>query len=246
MSVMDTIQVASSIRLRALSLLEANAGDRILDVGCGTGTDVLLLAELVQPYGQAIGVERSKSLIMKARSRVDKIKLPVEFCVGDAHDLCFGANTFDGCWVNRTLVHVMNPHRAVGELHRVLRPGGRLVAIEPDWGTMTLVGGDPILTACIIQLRTSCFSNGRIGYDLPGLFEKVGLTNITIDARTITTTRFDLADQLWGIRRTLVQAQALGAMSPIAALRWLDQIKRSDHEGRFSAALTVFIVSGRK
>ena len=76
------------------TLLEVQPGDAILDVGCGTGDDVHVLAEMVGPTGRVVGVDCSETMIAAALQR-QKPDLPVEFLVNNAHCLNFANNTFD-------------------------------------------------------------------------------------------------------------------------------------------------------
>ena len=57
----------------------------------------------------------------------------IEFVVGDAHALEFQPATFDAARAARTLQHLKDARRALAELARVVRPGGRVVLPEPDW-----------------------------------------------------------------------------------------------------------------
>lgn len=98
-------------------------GDHVLDVGCGTGLVALRAAKLVGPSGRVVGVDISPGMIEAAR-RADPGR--VQFSVMDAEALGFEPGTFDAVISLFAVLHFWDISRAVGEMHRVLRPGGRL------------------------------------------------------------------------------------------------------------------------
>src|SRR5579863_6595514 len=119
-----------------LAFLDPRPGGRILDVGCGVGDDVRMLADIVGPTGRVVGVDHSPAMIEIAASRMLGSSGPVEFHLGDAHQLDFPAGSFDACRTERTLSHVADPLQVIREMTRVAKPGAPIVALEPDWDTM--------------------------------------------------------------------------------------------------------------
>jgi SAM-dependent methyltransferase len=88
------------LRERKLALLEAlqlSDGDSAIDVGCGVGDDLVLLAERVGSGGHAIGIDSSANLLAEARSRTAEIA-GTAFIQADAHVLPFEDSTFDGAF----------------------------------------------------------------------------------------------------------------------------------------------------
>jgi trans-aconitate methyltransferase len=103
-----------------LELLEAKAGEQILDVGCGTGH---LTTKIATSGAQVTGVDQSAEMIHQARSAYPAL----HFEVMDARKLAFSEN-FDAVFSNATLHWIKEPEQAVASIARVLRPGGRFVA----------------------------------------------------------------------------------------------------------------------
>jgi demethylmenaquinone methyltransferase / 2-methoxy-6-polyprenyl-1,4-benzoquinol methylase len=99
------------------------SGDRVLDACCGTGE--LALAARAEG-GRVTGLDFSQRMLERARRKTDE----VEWVQGDLLALPFGDETFDACTVGFGLRNVEDLDRALGELHRVLRPGGRLGILE--------------------------------------------------------------------------------------------------------------------
>jgi trans-aconitate methyltransferase len=103
-----------------LELLEAKAGERILDVGCGAGH---LTAKIATNGAQVTGVDQSAEMIHQARAAYPAL----HFEVMDARKLTFPVK-FDAVFSNATLHWVKEPEQAVASIAHVLRPGGRFVA----------------------------------------------------------------------------------------------------------------------
>jgi ubiquinone/menaquinone biosynthesis C-methylase UbiE len=103
----------------------------LLDVGCGTGVMALLLAEM----GHVVtGVDISETMLERAREKAAQLDLSVEFKIGDAEELPFEGSTFDVVISRHVLWALPNPEKAVAEWKRVLRPGGRVIVIDGNWG----------------------------------------------------------------------------------------------------------------
>ncbi|WP_113704618.1 class I SAM-dependent methyltransferase [Nonomuraea lactucae] len=104
-------------------------GERVLDVGCGTGYLTRILSPLAGPEGQVTGVDPAAPMIDHARSRAPR---NCSYQVGESQALPFPDGSFD-LVVSSLAVHHMPPSvrgEAVGEMFRVLRPGGRLLIAE--------------------------------------------------------------------------------------------------------------------
>ena len=106
----------------------------ILDVGCGPG---LLAAQLANSAKRVVGIDFSSNMIQEASSRFPQL----EFHEADAEKIPFDDQTFDCVVVNYCAHHLARPAKALGELHRVVRQGGRIVIVHPiqsrqaSWGS---------------------------------------------------------------------------------------------------------------
>jgi ubiquinone/menaquinone biosynthesis C-methylase UbiE len=114
-------------RLAALS--GARPADRVLDVGCGTGYLTRLMVPLVAPGGHITGVDPSPPMIDHARRHAPAA---CTYVVGEGQTLDLPDACFDVVVSSLALHHIPGPARAaaVGEMFRVLRPGGRLLIAE--------------------------------------------------------------------------------------------------------------------
>ena len=112
-------------------VLEAAAigpSDRVVDVGCGTG---FLLLGAARRASQVVGVDVTPAMLAEAKRRVDEAGLTnVTLREATAEALPFADQRFDVALTRLTLHHFGNPGRVLGEMHRVLRPGGRVVLCD--------------------------------------------------------------------------------------------------------------------
>lgn len=119
---------ARRIHLRAFSLLKPQANECILDVGCGTGAFLRLLRGRSGFPLHLTGIDASEDMLEKARGDAGSIS----FQCGDASILPFGSASFDAV-VSILALHHMSEEirgRAIGEMARVLRPGGRIILLD--------------------------------------------------------------------------------------------------------------------
>jgi arsenite methyltransferase len=111
-------------------------GATVLDIGCGAGTDLLLAARRVGPSGLAIGVDMTAGMASVATAGAVSCGLAhVEVRLGDATDLPVDAGTVDIVISNGVLNLVPDKIRALDEIWRVLRPGGRAQIADITIGT---------------------------------------------------------------------------------------------------------------
>lgn len=112
---------------RLVRLLGAKSGERALDLATGTGDLAALLAEQVGPSGQVTGLDFSAGMLAKARERGIR---GVTFVEGDMLALPFADASFDRVSVGFGLRNVADLDRALAEILRVMKPGGRFASLE--------------------------------------------------------------------------------------------------------------------
>lgn len=126
------------VRQAGLDRLAVALGDRVLEIGYGTGHCLVRLAEGVGPSGKVFGIDLSEGMRAQARERLEKTNLRdrVELSCGDATHLPYADNSLDTVFMSFTLELFDTPEipQVLSECKRVLRPGGRIgvVAITKE------------------------------------------------------------------------------------------------------------------
>jgi SAM-dependent methyltransferase len=147
----DALPQLQELKILARQRARIGDGTTVLDVGCGFGLESLRLAQLVEPGGKVVGIDKSADFIEEAKRRAAKAKLAINFQVGDAEALPFADGAFDVARAERVLVYLPEPKRALEEMRRVTRPGGIITAIEPDFGTNAINVEDRALVRRILD-----------------------------------------------------------------------------------------------
>jgi ubiquinone/menaquinone biosynthesis C-methylase UbiE len=225
--------------------LAIEEGDSLLDLGCGTGDDTRRLAALVGANGRVVGIDSSEVMITEARRRAEGSGLPVEFRVGDAHRLELAEAEFDGARAERVFQHLPEPARALAELARVTRPGGRVtIGPDPDWETLVI---DCSHSDLLRRVKTVCgeLASGGIAHKVPALMRALGLENVSTESGTILLQTLGAADAVLDLSRVAEQACDAGAISEAEHADWMDDLRTRDEAGDFFLALTGFLTSGR-
>lgn len=170
--------------------LKPRPGKRILDVGCGGGTAEISFARLQISQLRLFGVDLLVERVREARDRVRGINARAGFAASDAAHLPFVDGAFDCTFCVAVLQHLRDVQLALAELARVTRPGGLILAVEPDnagryWFSSVPSGmeafelGRRFLTALALARGES--PPTAIGPALPGLFSAAGITPLSVD-----------------------------------------------------------------
>jgi len=234
------------IKRFAQSHLRLKPGERVLDVGCGCGDDIREMAMSIIPDGYAAGIDVSQSMIEEACRRITAPLAPVQFVVADAEALPWATAYFDACLADRVFQHLRNPARALNEMLRVIKPGGRVVVADRDWGLVSVDATDASTTSAVLGRACAGIRNGWMGRNLHALFVKAGVRDTEIHTKIINIQSFRIADLLLDLRVVVHHAVTEERITEHAASKWLNDLKERDARKTFFAKITMFIACGKK
>lgn len=211
--------------------LEPKPGKRILDVGCGTGTAEMGLARLRVSQVQLFGIDLMVNRLRTALDSTRGMNARAGFAAADACRLPFAADTFDATFCVAVLQHIPDPADALAEIARVTRPGGRIVAVEPDnasryWFSSAPSGMEAFRMArrFFVELAAARgeAADVAVGPRLPGLFGAHGIEPTRVEVFPVSVSHLGTPGKsTWEARRAAVERMIESASD--ASLRRLGQ-----------------------
>jgi len=204
--------------------LALRPGLNVLDVGCGTGDLLRLLAPIVFP-GTAVGVDLSETMIAEARQRSGENVDNLSFRVGSVLELPFPVASFDRVLATQLLLHVPDPLKALVEIKRVLAPSGVISITEIDWGTLVVQSSDNEL--------------GRRFSDLA--CRELRFNQILIAPEVEVAQDLD-AFYTWFVEPSLKHFKGIGAFSEADADAFLTDLRARAARGHYFSSRTYYTV----
>jgi ubiquinone/menaquinone biosynthesis C-methylase UbiE len=170
---------------RELSGISVPEGGKVLDAGCGSGIVARYLAQ-TYPNAEIIGADQSSDRIEQAKGAAKDFN-NLSFQTEDITQLSFGTGTLDVILCRFVLEH-LNPEniqRALCEMHRCLKPGGKLYLIDIDGYLYNLYPQSPLVTEFLAQLTKRGTIDLHVGRKLPAYVAKFPYENIRWEIETL-------------------------------------------------------------
>ena len=169
-----TFGLGLAFRKTTLRCAALKPGERVLDVGCGTGVLTRLVAEVVGEKGQAVGIDPATKMISIAKENAAIEKSRAEFRVAAIENLPFEDSSFD-CVLSSLMIHHLPPDlklTGLTEIYRVLKSGGRPLAVD-IYRPVNL-----LWWIIVWVLYLTKFTRDHIAGRLPSYFRKAGFHQV--------------------------------------------------------------------
>ncbi|MGH8544712.1 MAG: methyltransferase domain-containing protein [Gammaproteobacteria bacterium] len=242
-------QLLRSVKEQSYARMRVEPGHKVLDVGCGPGTDTLPLAERVGAAGLVLGIDSDSAMLIAAdrRARQARLSTWVSHQRGSAMSLPVRSEYFDASRCERLFQHLPDPERALTEMVRVTRRDGWIVVLDTDWGTLSMHSKEVEIERRLQRLHAErLLYNGYAGRQLYHLFRRQRLADVQINLYPVYLVELAQVRELTALDETEREALNLGLLSATELECWHASLAEVEAEGGFFCSATLVMVSGRK
>ncbi len=233
-------------RIRTLEGLALRPGEHVLDAGCGTGLLVQELAIAVGPEGRVVGIDNSLDMLDLATKRCKGLP-QVQLKKGSLKELPEKGESFDAVTCVQVLLYVSEVSKALAEMQRVLKRGGRIVVLETDWRGVVLNSPDEVLSRRMLAAWDDAVPSPNLPVQLGPLLRAQGFTAIRVDAIPILNTSYAPDNFSVGALEWIAHyAQEQGVVTEKEAAAWLADLGRLGEKGEFFFCVNRFQFTGVK
>jgi SAM-dependent methyltransferase len=167
--------------------LELRPGERVLDVGVGSGFLTAEMAGEVGADGMVAGIDVSENMLALAKGR----DAAIELRVGSADSIPYPDASFDVAVSTQVLEYVADIPAALAELRRVVRPGGRILILDTDWDSIVWRSGDDARMAAVLAAWEGHLADPRLPRRLFSELRSTGFTPDTPLVLAVLNVGFD-------------------------------------------------------
>lgn len=226
--------------------MSLNSGESVLDAGCGTGLLLEMQAKAVGSKGRAEGVDFSNDMLDFARRRCaayDQVKLQQ----GSIESLDFDDDSFDALSCTQTLLYVDRLDDALNELHRVLKPHGRIAIVETDWRGAILNSAYPETSRRVFDAWDSTVSNPNLPRRLRKLLIDMGFSAVRVEAIPIVNAGYSEHSFSAGMLNNFAKtAHKHKAISDAEKQTWLDNLQDLAEDDAYFFSVNRYLFSAIK
>lgn len=245
----ETTKLTQRLKSRTYELMQIQPGHRVLDLGCGTGYDVIQMAALVGGDGLVVGVDHDETMVEEATKRALQAGVSERAHIhqADALSLPFDPEYFNACRSERVFMHLPDPDAVLAEMLRVTKPGGMIVLADTDFGTASLATSEYKIHQRIwVFAVENLLRNGYSGRRLYQQMRRQNLANLDYEVFPIVITSYQLYQHITGEDLVLDTAQREGIASKDEIQRLTSDLETADKRGEFWFNSNMIIVSGAR
>ena len=238
-------QGAIERRRRISATLGLKPGETVLDVGSGPGNQVSEMSSAVGAGGRVEGVDPAESAIAIASRRCSKLS-NVSFKIGDASQLPFDDNTFDAVMSSQVFEYLEDVKGGLQEIYRVLRPKGRVLIHDTDWGALLWKSSDPQRMARVMEAWDRHLVDPYLPQTLASKLRDVGFTDINVEPIVQLETEFDTGSVSGVLINFIVGYVESQGIPTSEASAWQEDLESLGATGDYFFSSNEYMFVGRK
>ena len=177
-------------RAQVMALLQAQPGQRALDIGCGPGLTTQALAHAVGDAGQVLGVDIAAPMLAIARQRCAAMP-QVSFELCDVNALPCADASMDIALASQVYEYVEPIDAALRELARVIRPGGKAVLVDTDWESAVWASHDDARMRRVLETWNEHIPHPQLPRTLKRRMEEAGFSSVTVTVVPLLNSVYD-------------------------------------------------------
>ena len=217
----------------------------IIDLGCGTGIDVLNMDAVLSRKIKLVGIDHDDAMLEKGRAANASDR--VAFIQSEATNIPFASDSIAGLRAERLVQHLAHPEKVFDEIHRVLQKDHPLVIVETDWSGLIFYDENIAVQQKVIDYLTNIkINNGFASRKLIGYLRNSGFSNINIQVVPFILKTLEEANNYLWIEVILNEAKEKGYLSEEEHSEFVKSLKLSDKEACFACSINIVVVSSKK
>jgi arsenite methyltransferase len=242
-------QSEDAVRRRRIvrDAISAAPGERIADMGCGPGFYCAELAQDVGPSGSVVGVDQSAPMLALARRRCED-NANVEFLEGEATSIPLPDAAADAAISVQVQEYVADVAAGLAELHRIVRPGGRVLVFDIDWATYSVHSEQPELTGRVLRAWDEHLAHRSLPRTLAPRLRAAGFEDVRAQAHPLAAIDFDEQRRHFAALVPFIARFVAGreGLTEADAQAWRDEQRALGERGEFYAVATQWCFTARR
>ena len=244
----ESAKAAEALKQKTYERMEIEAGDSVLDAGCGVGVDTIKLVDFVGADGKVVGVDFDEVMLIEADKLIatHPLRERIFHEKGDVLNLAYADESFDAVRAERLLQVLPKLHekRIVSELARVTKQAGRLVLADTDWASASVAMGDDALERRLLRFFGDVMRpNGYAGRNLFALLKEANFHEVNVDIFPMVS--YSVAQTPFGAWLSK-EALAHNIATKEEIEKWQSTLASLEAQGKFYSCVNMVVVSGVK